>query len=112
MKMMLSMPRTTSSSVSVTSAIQTCGSVNSMVSPFEVRILHGTCVRITLMPKRYRIAPGSKVRLRDFDPDDTSLVDGGKKEGEAMLEKMGDRLDELQDRLYVGHQHKLLIVLQ
>lgn len=62
--------------------------------------------------KRYRIKPGRKVDLDEFDPDDTSLCPGGKKaaaaENDATLEKLG----ELQELLYAGHNHKVLIVLQ
>ncbi len=62
--------------------------------------------------KTYRVSPGKKVSLRDHDASDTSLVEGGKRDGEARLAKLGARLEELQDLLYAGHQHKLLIVLQ
>jgi PPK2 family polyphosphate:nucleotide phosphotransferase len=62
--------------------------------------------------KQYRIAPGTTVRLRDFDPDDTSLVPGGKAEGRAASEKIVGRLEELQELLYAEHRHKVLIVLQ
>jgi PPK2 family polyphosphate:nucleotide phosphotransferase len=62
--------------------------------------------------KIYRVPPGKKVSLRDYEADDTSLVKGGKKEGEARLAKLSARLEELQDLLYAGHQHKLLMVLQ
>jgi PPK2 family polyphosphate:nucleotide phosphotransferase len=62
--------------------------------------------------KTYRVAPGKKVRLSDHDAGDTTLVKGGKKEGEARLAKLGARLEELQDLLYAGHEHKVLIVLQ
>ena len=61
---------------------------------------------------RYHVKPGSKLRLSSFDPEDTSLVDGGKKEGESLLRELGERLGQLQDLLYAGHEHKLLIVLQ
>ncbi|HUP46160.1 MAG TPA: polyphosphate kinase 2 family protein [Thermoanaerobaculia bacterium] len=61
---------------------------------------------------RYLIAPGSRLRLRDIDPSDTSLVEGEKKEGEKRLARLGKRLDELQDLLYAGREHKLLVVLQ
>src|SRR5687767_9710263 len=64
------------------------------------------------MIERYRVAPGKRVRLTDFDPADTSPVGGGKKEGEKLVEKLGERLDELQDLLYAGHDRKVLIVLQ
>ena len=59
----------------------------------------------------YRIKAGSKVRLGDFDAGDTSLLKN-KKEGEKRLAELGERLDALQDLLYAGRQHKLLIVLQ
>ena len=64
------------------------------------------------MPKRYRIAPRSSVSLKDFDPDDTSLIDGGKAEGREKLETLSSKLDALQELLYAEHRHKLLIVLQ
>lgn len=62
--------------------------------------------------KAYRIEPGKKVSLRDFDANDSSLVPEGKKEGEATVERLGQRLDELQDLLYAVHDRGLLIVLQ
>ena len=64
------------------------------------------------MIERYRVAPGKRIRLTDFDPSDTSPVAGGKKEGEKLVEKLGERLDELQDLLYAGHDRKMLVVLQ
>ena len=66
---------------------------------------------MVLCMDQYRIKPGSNLRLRDFDAGDTSLVKN-KKEGEKLLAELGERLDALQDLLYAGHQHKLLIVLQ
>ena len=62
--------------------------------------------------KRYRVAPGQKVSLRDFDAGDSALVKGGKKEGEAIVERLGKRLDALQDLVYAGQRHRVLIVLQ
>lgn len=64
------------------------------------------------MTDRYLVRSGKRVRLSDFDPGDTSPVKGGKKEGEALVEKLGERLDELQDVLYASHDRKVLIVLQ
>ena len=61
--------------------------------------------------KRYRIKPGARVDLDDFDPDDTSLLDG-KKEGSAENEKIAEDLSELQEVLYAEHRRKVLIVLQ
>ena len=37
--------------------------------------------------KRLRVAPGKKFRVSDFDPDDTSLFDGGKKGDRVLFSK-------------------------
>jgi PPK2 family polyphosphate:nucleotide phosphotransferase len=62
--------------------------------------------------KRYRIKPDSKVDLDDFDPDDTSLVAGGKKAAAEETEKLLAKLHDLQELLFAEHQRKLLVVLQ
>src|SRR5450759_527660 len=61
---------------------------------------------------RYRIKPGQKVDLDDFDPDDRSAWKDSK---EAALEKLAGlrlELDHLQEILYAEHTHKILVVLQ
>jgi PPK2 family polyphosphate:nucleotide phosphotransferase len=61
--------------------------------------------------QRYRIGPGKKFRLDDFDPDDTGLVESKEaaaRENESLQKKIG----ELQDVLYAERQHKVLVVLQ
>jgi PPK2 family polyphosphate:nucleotide phosphotransferase len=60
----------------------------------------------------YRLRPGKKARIDRFDPGDTTLVSGGRKEGERLSQRLAGRLDNLQERLYAEHKHKLLIVLQ
>jgi PPK2 family polyphosphate:nucleotide phosphotransferase len=55
---------------------------------------------------------GQKVELDDFDPDDTSLLPGGKAAAEQQLAATGKRLGELQELLFAAHERKLLIVLQ
>ncbi|HEY9016350.1 MAG TPA: polyphosphate kinase 2 family protein, partial [Gemmatimonadales bacterium] len=62
--------------------------------------------------KRYRIRQGQKLDLDDFDPDDTSLLTGSKEEAARQLPGLIDRLEELQERLYAGHEHRVLVVLQ
>lgn len=62
--------------------------------------------------KRYRVDPGEKFDLAEYDPDDTSPVKGGKREGEKASEMMRERLGELQDLLYAERRWKLLILLQ
>jgi PPK2 family polyphosphate:nucleotide phosphotransferase len=61
---------------------------------------------------RYLIKPGSKVRLTDWDPGDRSASPGSKEEDTKQLEKLSERLAELQNVLYAEHKHALLIVLQ
>jgi PPK2 family polyphosphate:nucleotide phosphotransferase len=62
--------------------------------------------------KQYLVRPGQKVDLDDFDPDDTSLVPGGKAEANERLAAILERLAESQELLFAGRRHKLLVVLQ
>jgi PPK2 family polyphosphate:nucleotide phosphotransferase len=62
--------------------------------------------------KRYLIEPGRKVRLSDWDPNDTSEFKGNKDQGRIEIEKLNHRLEDLQGLLYAEHKHKVLIVLQ
>jgi len=59
----------------------------------------------------YTLPPGSKFRLKDFDPDWTGKY---KDKGEAkpQMQKNLERLNELQDMLYAQNKRGLLIVLQ
>ena len=62
--------------------------------------------------KQYLVKPGSKVKLSEWDPNDTGKFKGGKKQGLAQLEKLNDKLEALQELLYAEHKHKVLVVLQ
>jgi PPK2 family polyphosphate:nucleotide phosphotransferase len=61
---------------------------------------------------KYRVKPGHKIKLGDYDPEDRSQFSGGKKDAQARLAELYQKLGELQEVLYAGHQHKVLIVLQ
>ena len=61
---------------------------------------------------KYRVRPGQRVDLDDYDPDDTRLVPGGKEEAREKNSAIQNRLAELQELLFAGHEWKLLIVLQ
>ena len=61
---------------------------------------------------RYHVIPGSEVDLSQWDPNDKSAFDGGKKKGRKALRELNRRLQTLQELLYAEHKHKLLIVLQ
>lgn len=62
--------------------------------------------------KKYRLNPGSRVKLHDWDPDETSGYKQDKDDAEKELLRLKERLEKLQDLLYAEHKHKLLIVLQ
>lgn len=61
---------------------------------------------------KYRVQPGEKIKLKDFDPDDTSQFSDGKQAGLARLAELTQKLDGLQAVLYAEHKRKVLIVLQ
>ncbi len=61
---------------------------------------------------KYRVKPGSKVAIKDWDPNDTSEFKGNKEKGLAENLKLNVRLEELQGLLYAEHVHKVLVVLQ
>jgi PPK2 family polyphosphate:nucleotide phosphotransferase len=61
---------------------------------------------------RYRVKPGSKVDLKDWDPDDKSASPGSKEADEKRLLELAARLDELQELLYADSKRGVLVVLQ
>lgn len=62
--------------------------------------------------KRYFVKPGQQVDLRDWNPKDDSEYNGEKDDGEKVLKKLNEELEELQELLYAENKHKILIVLQ
>jgi len=61
---------------------------------------------------KYRVAPGTKVNLSNWEPDDTAAAPGDKDETKKILLDRNQELETLQEMFYAQHQHKLLIVLQ
>src|SRR5579864_3956376 len=61
--------------------------------------------------KPYRVEDGSKFRLKDFDPGETSGVKS-KKRAEEILANGVQRLTELQDKLYAQDRWALLLIFQ
>src|SRR5258708_38920400 len=59
-----------------------------------------------------KIDERKNVHLDDIDPDDTSLAPGGKEETREASEALCAKLGDLQELLFAGHRHKLLVVLQ
>jgi PPK2 family polyphosphate:nucleotide phosphotransferase len=62
--------------------------------------------------KRYRIAPGSKVKLSRFDPGEAREAKEGKADTEKVFIDLNERLELLQERLWAEHKHKVLVLLQ
>jgi PPK2 family polyphosphate:nucleotide phosphotransferase len=60
--------------------------------------------------KKFKVEPGSKVKLRSIDPDYKGDADKASAEGE--MEKYIRRLVELQYLMYAENKRSLLIVLQ
>ena len=61
--------------------------------------------------ERYAIEPASKVRLEDFDPDDTGDFKS-KQDAKQKLQDDCETLADLQDKLYAQARYGVLIVLQ
>src|SRR3954452_21292493 len=59
--------------------------------------------------ERYRVEPGSRIRLADHDTADTGGLSGP---DDAEFASLVQRISELQARLYAEEQRSLLVVLQ
>ncbi|RMG17086.1 MAG: polyphosphate kinase 2 family protein [Deltaproteobacteria bacterium] len=61
---------------------------------------------------RYRITPGTKVRLSEIDPREKTLFPLGKIPARSLLDSLNARLQALQALLYADRTQKVLVVLQ
>ena len=61
--------------------------------------------------KRYLVEPGSKVRLKRFDPADTAGMED-KAEARKLLTACTTEIETLQERLYAEHRRAVLLILQ
>ena len=66
---------------------------------------------IMKLGKRFVVMPHARVRLDDFDPDNTAGFSKGDKT-QAHLEKNVSRIADLQNQLYAESRRALLIILQ
>lgn len=62
--------------------------------------------------ERYRVTPGSKLRLSQLDPDDTGGFEGKKKKALAESTELTARLERLQELLWACQSRSVLVVLQ
>jgi PPK2 family polyphosphate:nucleotide phosphotransferase len=61
--------------------------------------------------KRFRVPPGTRVRLKQYETSTTAGI-RGKDHGEAILAKGLKRLHALQDKLYAQDRYALLLIFQ
>ncbi len=61
---------------------------------------------------KYRVEPGSRVKLDDWDPRDHRAFDGDKADALPVIQEQLGRLGELQAKLMADRRHALLVVLQ
>jgi len=61
---------------------------------------------------RYRVKPGSKVRLEDRDPEDKRGMPASREARVERINELSAEIDKLQDLLYASHEQGVLIVLQ
>lgn len=59
----------------------------------------------------YRVVPGRRVDLNQWDPDDTAGIPD-KPRGKALLAVERDRIQLMQERLYAENRQSLLVILQ
>jgi len=61
---------------------------------------------------KYRVKPGSKVTLKDWDAGDKSAVPADKAMRVKQLEDISEEINDLQNVLYASQEEGVLIVLQ
>ena len=64
------------------------------------------------LEKQYRVKPGARLKLADYDPADKSQTANGKAARNAQVAALAPQLDALQDLLYAEGKRKVLVVLQ
>ena len=62
--------------------------------------------------KKYLVKPDEKVKLKDFDPNDSSEFDGNKKDGKEALLKLNKEIEKLQELMYAEGKKRLLVVFR
>ncbi|MDP3422081.1 MAG: polyphosphate kinase 2 family protein, partial [Thiobacillus sp.] len=65
-----------------------------------------------MKPSETRIPPDTKVKLSNWDADDTDIIGKDKSDARERLDTDRAQLETLQELLYAEGRNKLLIVLQ
>jgi len=61
---------------------------------------------------RYLVKPSQKIKLEEWNPDDTCVFDGLKENAKEKLLSLNKELEGLQELFFAEHKNKLLIILQ
>src|SRR5579859_5763231 len=59
----------------------------------------------------WKVEPGSKVKLKDYDPDDTP-GESKRDDAEKQIEELGEEISESQELLAAAQHQSMLIILQ
>src|SRR6266849_4258428 len=70
-----------------------------------------TTKRMDKMVHAWRVEPGSKIKLKDYDPNDTDKH-ADRAAAEVELQQLSNELSELQELLSAAQLHSMLVVLQ
>lgn len=62
--------------------------------------------------EKYRVKSKGGIKLSEFDANDSSNFQRGKKEGKKALLELNKQMEKLQEVLYAEGKHKILIILQ
>jgi PPK2 family polyphosphate:nucleotide phosphotransferase len=62
--------------------------------------------------KKYLAKPGEKIKLADWATKDTAEFSHNKQDLREQLAALNGKLEELQEKLYAEHKHKVLVILQ
>lgn len=62
--------------------------------------------------REYLVKPGEKVKLAEWDANDSGKFKGDKQQAKVETGKLNQRLQDLQEVLYAEHRHKILVILQ
>jgi PPK2 family polyphosphate:nucleotide phosphotransferase len=62
--------------------------------------------------KKYLVKPGEKIKLADRATKDTGEFSKSKQDLREQLTSINSKLEELQEKLYAEHKHKVLVIIQ
>lgn len=62
--------------------------------------------------KKYLVKPGQEIKLANWDTKDSGEFSKGKQDVREQLAANTHKLEDLQERLYAEHKHKVLVIIQ